>query len=251
MKVFAWLGTSIPAVRVPYGWSRVAVNANRLSPCTSCIEPETVLTKRHMELLRMLRQKTHGPGSFYVTKLMLPWILPNVTHAIVLDYDLWTSNLLDLSNEFDKFSSTQQIGLAKDVAWKLLYPNATLGANGGVQLLHLERMRTGPYETALREEKRRIGYLGDQTMYSHISEKYPDMFYHLSCKYNRQLNTHFKLPPSAYACEDGCAILHGNQPRYKHAIKAANEENHTYALRRIVLPMYRAQFENCFRVSKP
>ena len=53
------------------------------------------------------------------------------------------------------------------------------------------------YETALREEKRTkdIGYLVDQTVYARISEKYPEMFYHLSCRYNRQLNTHFSLPP--------------------------------------------------------
>lgn len=247
MKAFVWLGTFVPTVEVPGNWHRLAVKPSAPSLCVTCVDPETVLSERYLTLLHTLRRKTHGPGSVYVTKLVLPWILPNVTHAVVLDYDLWTSSsFLELSEEFKKFSSTQQIGLAPDIAWKQLYPNANLGANGGVQVLHLERMRSGTYERALREEKRYIGYLGDQTMYSHISEKHPDMFYHLSCRYNRQMNTHFSLPASAYGCQDGCAILHGNQPRYKHAIKVANEANRTDVLRRIIPPMYRSQFENCF-----
>ena len=251
MKAFVWLGTFVPVVEIPRGWHKIVVKSDFLSPCVSCVNPETVLSERYLTLLHNLRRKTHGPGSAYVTKLVLPWILPGVTHAIVLDYDLWTSSLLSLSEEFHNFSSTQQIGLAQDVAWKHLYPNASLGANGGVQLLHLERMRSGIYETALREEKRYIGYLGDQTVYARISEKYPEMFYHLSCRYNRQMNTHFSLPPSAYSCRDGCAILHGNQPRYKHAIKLANEANRTDALLRLILPVYRSQFENCFISAAP
>jgi hypothetical protein len=156
------------------------------------------------------------------------------------------SALQELTREFDKFSSTQQIGLAKDIAWKILYPNATLGANGGVQLLRLDHMRSGSYERALREERRYIGYLGDQTMYSLISERYPDMFYHLSCRFNRQMNTHFNLPESAYTCLEGCSVLHGNQPRYKHAMKIAIETTRTDALRRLIPPKYRSQFRNCF-----
>ena len=252
MKVFAWLGALAPSIEVPRGWSKVVITHPGLSSrCTQCVDSSTALPARYSALLRLLRSKTHGPGSAYVTKLMLPWILPNVTQAVVLDYDLWTSHLSELSDEFYRFSPTQQIGLALDVAWKHLYPNASLGFNGGVQLLHLERMRSGSYESALRTERRRIGYLGDQTMYSYISERHPEMFYRLSCRFNRQLNTHFDLHPSEYSCRDGCDILHGNQPRYKNGIKLANEGS-SDVLRRLILPRYQQEFNDCFpRMTGP
>ena len=99
------------------------------------------------------------------------------------------------------------------------------GVNGGVQLLHLERMRASAQYAALLEgyaarpmrhpmKPGGIGWLGDQTLYSWMSvnatgELLPlqsgttysirkfisragasSLFYHLPCGWNRQTGTH-------------------------------------------------------------
>ena len=167
-------------------------------------------------LLNELQSRTTGPGRAYVLKLMLPWLLPRVERAIVLDFDLWVREPLErLAREFDAFARRHMVGVVPDIAAARLYPDSPLGANGGVQLMHLRRMREEGWERMLRRHTEWVGYLGDQTVHAHLARLHTDRYRRLSCRYNRQLNTHFWLPNSAYTCADGCAIVHGNQPRFK------------------------------------
>ena len=129
---------------------------------------------------------------------------------------------------------------------RFLYPNASLGPNGGVQLLKLDRMRAGAYAAALASLRgKTLGYLGDQTAYARMSEAHPELFHRLSCRFNRQLSTHFHAPVSAYACAEGCDVLHGNQPVYKSAIQRAAAGD-AGPLRSLVPRRLRPAFANCW-----
>ena len=172
------------------------------------------------DLLRRLRATTRGPGALYLVKAFLPWLLPHEERVTVLDFDLLLVHPLSLlEREFKRFDSEQLIGVAADVMASRLYPSSAFGVNGGVQLLRLDRMRLGPYEAAVRDialsADKPIGYLGDQTLYTHIADLHPRLVYRLSCRFNRQLNTHFHMSKRSYACQDGCAVLHGNQAWWK------------------------------------
>ena len=223
-----WLRTQdtrpVPTGAALRQWRSVVVGACRSDSArdsATCV-PVSSLDTNRTELLNHLRARTTGPGRAYVVKLMLPWLLPRVERAIVLDFDLWVRQSLErLAREFDRFTRRQMVGVVPDIAAVQLYPDSPLGANGGVQLMHLRRMREEGWERMLRGHTAWIGYLGDQTMYAHLARSHPDRFRRLSCRYNRQLNTHFWLPPSAYTCADGCAIVHGNQQRFKQAIRRA------------------------------
>ncbi len=223
----------------------------------------TRLDATRLGLLRRLRATAHGPGTLYMLKPFLPWLLPTARRAIVVDFDLYCLEPLPtLWHEFDNFSASQMIGVARDVMGPKLYPNFEFAANGGVQLLHLERMRKGTYESAMRRiaSSMRIGYLGDQTFYTHIGRIRPEWIHPLSCRYNRQLNLHFSMPIEAYACEDGCAIIHGNQRRWKRDIRRWQESpTRAWSLQWIEpFPSnLRAAFANCeapveaYRVEPP
>lgn len=108
--------------------------------------------------------------------------------------------------EFDRFGSAV-LGVANEQS--RLYGSHGEGKNGGVQLLHLEAMRnTAEYDQVLDKvasgrDGRRIGYLGDQTLYSFLSVDYPHLFYRLPCEWNRQISMHFVRdapPPSLRLC---------------------------------------------------
>lgn len=221
-SVFVWLGNHVPNISyIPNGWQTVCVGYH-----ASCMKPEMDANKN--ALLDMLRKRAKGPGKAYVTKLMLPWILSNAKFAIALDYDLWIKefNALEhLAAEFEEFSQTEMIGLVDDTAKNFLYPSFPVKPNGGVQLLDLNKMRTGIYEHAIKHDINNIGYLGDQTAYAQLSVSHTSMFHRLSCKYNRQLSRHFDLRYTDIICPEGCSIVHGNQPQFKQAIREANQGN--------------------------
>ena len=202
----------------------------------------TRLDAHRARLLRRLQSTARGPGPVYLLKAFLPWLLPEVERAVVLDFDLLcVQPIAQVWEEFGRFSPSHVMGAAQDIASSKLYPNSEFGVNGGVQLLHLGRMRSGPYEAALEtiSHTREMGYLGDQTLYTALSDLHPLMLFRLSCRFNRQLNRHFALPAEAYACADGCAIVHGNQPSWKHVIRSAS------GVFRRLPPFMRGAFRNC------
>lgn len=232
--------------RVPKQWKLQAEDR------ITFVDPkwEERLDARRRSLLARLRATARGPGLIYMMKPFLPWMLPTVRRAIVLDHDLYfVEPPARLWSEFRRFDHSQMIGVARDVMGSVLYPDSTFGVNGGVQLLDLERMRSTPkYEQALNTIANSgavIGYLGDQTLYTLIGDAHPDLLYHLSCKFNRQLNVHFRMPVEAYACGDGCAVIHGNQPRWKSEMKRWGAGSWSLSNLRH-LPMHlRAAFQNC------
>ena len=217
-----WLRTQdtrpLPTADAFRQWRSVVVGACRSESARNdarCV-PVSSLDTNKTGLLNELQSRTTGPGRAYVLKLMLPWLLPRVERAIVLDFDLWVREPLErLAREFDAFARRHMVGVVPDIAAARLYPDSPLGANGGVQLMHLRRMREEGWERMLRRHTEWVGYLGDQTVHAHLARLHTDRYRRLSCRYNRQLNTHFWLPTSAYTCADGCAIVHGNQPRFK------------------------------------
>ena len=169
---------------------------------------------------------THGPGSIYMWKPLLPWLLPaSITRVMVLDADLvLTRSVHELWAQFDAFSAGAAVGLAREQApsYEKLGPEA--GVNGGVQLLHLGRMRNadGAYQRELRRCATgacgNIGYLGDQTLYSLMKERTPALFHTLPCGWNRQLSVHFfdkKKFKESHECRSSCGLVHGNQPAFK------------------------------------
>jgi hypothetical protein len=213
----------------------------------SCIDHRN-LPKDKLALLRAMQLRAHGPGVLYLTKLFIPWYVWTEDRALVLDYDLWVGDLAPLEAQFDKFSSSAWIGVAPDLMAPLLYSKLPLGANGGVQLMHLDKMRRDPlYARLLVNHTARIGYLGDQTVYSQLSKAWPLAFHSLPCRFNRQLNTHAHIDAAAYKCR-GCDIVHGNQPQYKRAIVKANQGN-VKPLQDAILPRLRAAFANCFTIK--
>ena len=224
-----WLRTT-PSREAPpawaslHRWARVVVGPCARPSPTVCVDPKAALDAARARALRDLQARAHGPGVTYVVKLFLPWILASFDRAVVLDYDLWPRGpgaLAGLVAQFDRFLDGEYVALAPDIAAPVLYPRAPLGANGGVQLMRLAEMRAGVWGSMLANHTARVGYLGDQTVYAHLSVAHPGRLRRLSCRWNRQLNAHFHLPTAAYECADGCAIVHGNQPQYKAALGRA------------------------------
>jgi len=171
---------------------------------------------------------THGPGSIYMWKPLLQWLLPQ-PRVLVLDADvLLVRSVHELWAEFDRFGADTAVGMAREQApsYEKLKPEA--GVNGGVQLLNLERMRDP--SSLYQHELRRcatgacgdIGYLGDQTLYSIMKDRTPGLFHTLPCGWNRQLSIHFwahKEFRSRHACPTSCGLVHGNQPKFKNMIR--------------------------------
>jgi hypothetical protein len=178
------------------------VHSLHLPPRARCI---------HRNLVRL----SHGPGPQYLYKPLLHWVLPqDVERLIVLDTDVvMIRGIEELWAEFDHFGGAM-LGVAKEqsnlyrcVSWvqtggmwaghcHAWRPSVThrslpahrrgaIGANGGVQLLHLGRMRSsvryavGLDHYAAGLDGRWIGYLGDQTLYSFMGSSHPDLFYQL------------------------------------------------------------------------
>ena len=168
------------------------------------------LDPRLKALFKRLLHHAHGPGPLYLIKAMLPWILPNTSRAIVLDFDLlFLSPVQRLWDQFDLFEESHMLGLTPEADERIYRSGYAL--NGGVQLMRLDRMRDGRYESLLRQVAHApghlIGYLGDQTLFTRIANLDGTVLFNLSCRFNRQLNDGHGPPRW---CEDGCDVLHGN-----------------------------------------
>lgn len=149
----------------------------------------------------------------YLYKTLLHRLLPpTLERLMVLDLDLVVVRpLSQLWAEFGGFLSDAVIGLAREQN-HIYEPLPAF--NGGVQLLHLARMRAQPlYESMLDwhasgRSRARTGAFGDQTVYTLIAYQHPLLVYRLGCEWNRQLSF---IEPREYAhCGASCGILHTN-----------------------------------------
>uniref|UniRef100_A0A7S0NVY9 Uncharacterized protein n=1 Tax=Calcidiscus leptoporus TaxID=127549 RepID=A0A7S0NVY9_9EUKA len=56
-----------------------------------------------------------------------------------------------------------------------------------------------------------IGYLGDQTLYTHMEFEAPRIFARLGCEWNRQISLQFGFSnATVHKCPRQCGILHAN-----------------------------------------
>ena len=172
----------------------------------------------HANLVRL----SHGPGRTYLLKPLLHFVLPpSVRRVLVLDTDVvMIRPLAELWGQFARFGPEAVLGLVAEQS--SLYPGNAIGKNGGVQLLHLERMRRSPaYAAALDHYATGrggawLGYLGDQTLYSFMAYSHGALFHSLGCEWNRQLSVHFGLEAQRqHACAAPCGLLHANSPDLK------------------------------------
>ena len=159
---------------------------------------------------------SHGPGPQYLYKPLLHWVLPvSVRRLIVLDSDVvLVRPLRELWAEFERFDGAL-VGVANEQS--NLYRRSAVGKNGGVQLLDLAAMRaSAAYADALDwyaagHDRRWIGYLGDQTLYSFLAASHPAMLYQLPCEWNRQLSMQFGFGnATVHTCPRKCGLLHAN-----------------------------------------
>ena len=167
-----------------------------------------------------LSASSHGPGTQYLYKVFVPWMLPwSVPKALLLDTDVATiGDVRELWSSFDRFGGAL-LGLANEQ--NDLY-KPLVGLNGGVQLLDLHGLKSSrEYTDAIRSfnvHGFRIGYLGDQTFYTVMAHVHPHLFHRVGCQWNRQMNTHFGIDHFR-PCRAGCALLHANQGPVKHIVQ--------------------------------
>ena len=167
-----------------------------------------------------MRRLSHGPGPQYLYKPLLHYIMPaDVRRLILLDTDVvLVRDVADLYHEFDQFG-TALLGIAREQS-RLMEP--LTGTNGGVQLLDIQKMRASAEYNGLLDKHatgkdgRRIGYLGDQTLYTYLLAARPDLFAWLPCEWNRQISAHFGFHnATVHECPRRCGILHANFGPFK------------------------------------
>ena len=206
----------------------------------------------------------HGPGPQYLYKPLLHWVMPkDVRKLILLDTDvIVVRDIARLYAQFGAFG-TAVVAIANEQS--LLYQRGSNwkmeGKNGGVQLLDLQRMRrSSSYARALDrvasgEDGRRIGYLGDQTLYSWMSVNgsgAQHIFHVLPCGWNRQIGTHmagWKGFWAAHACDAPCHLLHGNFVEHKRFMESLKRDSSGGTCRKVVAD-HRAR-DRLFRSGTP
>lgn len=191
----------VPGMRV--------TDVSRLPPLVECL---------HTRLKRL----AHGPGPQYLLKPLLHWVMPReVRRLILLDTDVVVvRGIAPLWAQFRRFDGAV-LGVGNEQSNLYKAPDGRpTGKNGGVQLLHFDAMRASrPYAAALDEYAsgragKWIGYLGDQTFYTHLATPggpLARLVYTLPCEWNRQISMQFGFRNSTiHTCPRKCALLHAN-----------------------------------------
>lgn len=214
------------------------------------------------------RNLSHGKpksASIYLWKAFLYRAIP-VAKLIVLDLDIVlvsSATMHGLWAHFERFESRQVLGIVPEQG--PTYARLKLkGLNGGVQLHHLERMRTTAgfrltsSETGNRDSTlvtsadtmdgssfdailRRCASggcpgwdrvepsLGDQTLYSYVCHHESDLCRSLPCGWNRQMSTRFytaqDFTSKWHVCTSGCSLLHFNQPLLEALVPSLQKGN--------------------------
>jgi hypothetical protein len=172
-------------------------------------------------------------------------LFPEISKLIILDADLkFRTDIQKLWKRFEDFSPTNLIGIAHELQpvykhithqYRNAHPDTKIGApppngnpgfNSGVLLMDLDRMRNSTLYNEYLSDRNRLkvlsekyyfrGHLGDQGFYSLLSFEHPELFYVLSCTWNRQLCTWWKdkgyqdVFHLYYNCEGYVNVYHGN-----------------------------------------
>ena len=210
-------------------------------------------------LYRQLSRTATGPGPIYLYKPLLHLVLPTwIQRVLVLDTDLFLfSDIAGLWAEFDRFAPGELLGVAAEQcpSYQEVRALGGVGLNGGVQLLHLQKMRASAhYDRLIRGYTARpmkhpmkpggIGWLGDQTLYSWMSVNGTggrEVFHLIPCGWNRQIGTHmagWKGFWERHECATPCHLLHGNYVGHKRFMESLKEDP-TGASCRDVIARYR------------
>ncbi|KTF84053.1 hypothetical protein cypCar_00021269 [Cyprinus carpio] len=198
----------------------------------------------------MQKHFSAGSGTYYSDAIFflsvaMHRIMPTELKRIVqLDLDLkFRSNIRDLFQEFNHFPAEAVIGIAREMQpvyrhtfWQYRKenpkshvgdppPDGLPGFNSGVMLLNLDTMRRSTLYNQLLEPERvaRLaekyhfrGHLGDQDFFTMIGMEHRELFYPLSCGWNRQLCTWWRehgygdIFQLYYRCDGPVHIYHGN-----------------------------------------
>ena len=179
----------------------------------------------------LLRVISSAPGKQYVAKVLLPWVFPlHVRRLLVLDSDIIiVRNLRPLWDAFGRFGRAV-VGLVDEQSDYFSSRNGYEGFNGGVQLLNLEAMRMSVEYSELLDRighgmyGSKVGYHGDQSVYTHMRGLAPHLFHTLGCEWNRQIGSWLLGTPDIFAgfadqtvhmCEQRCGIMHFNHRQLK------------------------------------
>ena len=219
------------------------------------------------QLYKQLSRTATGPGPIYLYKPLLHLVLPPwLTKLIVLDTDLFvTADVAGLWAEFARFSPTALLGLAAEQcpSYQQVRALGGFGLNGGVQLLHLARMRrsaryaelldaykAAPMRYPMKEGG--IGWLGDQTLYSWMSVNASggrSIFHLVPCGWNRQTGTHMAGWPHFWrdhACDSPCNLIHGNFVGHKKLMESLKSDPTGGTCKQVV-----AQYKRSERAFRP
>ncbi|CAB1442882.1 unnamed protein product [Pleuronectes platessa] len=198
----------------------------------------------------MQKHFSAGSGAYYSDAIFflsvaMHHIMPDSqTRIVQLDLDLkYRTNIRDLFQEFDRFPPGAVIGITREMQpvyrhtfWQYRkenpqtrvgepHPEGLPGFNSGVMLLDLGAMRASalynqllqPGNVAkLADQYRFRGHLGDQDFFTMIGMEHPELFYSLTCGWNRQLCTWWRdhgygdVFQMYYRCEGPVYIYHGN-----------------------------------------
>ncbi|XP_059197595.1 xyloside xylosyltransferase 1 [Centropristis striata] len=210
-----------------------------------------VLTQKLFPIVEAMQKHfSAGSGAYYSDAIFflsvaMHRIMPESLNRIVqLDLDLkYRTNIRDLFQEFDQFPPGAVIGIAREMQpvyrhtfWQYRKenpqtkvgdppPDGLPGFNSGVMLLDLGAMRASalynqllePSNVAkLADQYRFRGHLGDQDFFTMIGMEHPELFYSLTCGWNRQLCTWWRdhgygdVFQMYYRCDGLVYIYHGN-----------------------------------------
>jgi hypothetical protein len=188
-----------------------------------------------------LRGLCHGPGAIYMWKPLAFLLLPvHIEHLLLIDTDIVPIQPLSrLWASAAAFGPRSVIGISREQT-SVYLPRG--GANGGVALMHLARMRGEPEFTAHLDriatgtKRYRIGYLGDQTFYTLLEREAPHLFHGLGCEWNRQISMHSGFGNATqHTCPHRCAMLHANYGSLKCIANRMQASNASCATWRALL----------------
>lgn len=198
----------------------------------------------------MQKHFSAGSGAYYSDAIFflsvaMHRIMPaDLKRIVQLDLDLkFRRNIRDLFQEFNHFPPEAVIGITREMQpvyrhtfWQYRKenlksrvgdppPDGLPGFNSGVMLLNLDGMRRSTLYNQLLEPERVAqlaekfhfrGHLGDQDFFTMIGMEHGELFYPLSCGWNRQLCTWWRdhgyrdVFQLYYQCDGPVHIYHGN-----------------------------------------
>ncbi|XP_062505670.1 xyloside xylosyltransferase 1-like [Corticium candelabrum] len=209
------------------------------------------VSKQAAPLIESLRdhfsagQRSYYHDSIFFLPVALHHVLSDsIKKIIVLDTDMeFRADIASLYALFEQFTPSNIMGLAHEqqpVYRHVFYmhrqdnpgtlvgappPNGLTGFNSGCVLMDLDKMRQsdlykqaiqGAMVKSLAEKYQFKGHLGDQDFYSLLSLDHSEIFYVLSCTWNRQLCVWWRdhgyknVFDEYHNCTGNVSLYHGN-----------------------------------------